>query len=150
MYILKTTHNFEASHHLKGHLEGCRNNHGHSYQVYIEIAQEDLQTEGAARGMILDFKDVKKIFKEYIDFYDHAMIIEHYDFGDKPTEHRVDVKIGDLDIVEQTRVITVPYRPTAENMCKYFFDDLVKLGVPVYSIEVYETRNNSAKYCPKR
>ena len=41
MYILKTSHNFEASHHLKGHLGGCRNNHGHSYQVYIEIAQEE-------------------------------------------------------------------------------------------------------------
>ena len=93
---------------------------------------------------------LKKIFKEYIDFYDHSMIIEHYAFGNKPTEHRVDVKIGNLDVIDQTRVITVPYRPTAENMCKYFFDDLVELGVPVYSIEVYETRNNSAKYCLKR
>lgn len=148
MYLLKTTHNFEASHHLKGHLGGCKNNHGHSYQVYLEIASEDLQESGPARGMIIDFKEIKKMFKEYVDFYDHAMIIENHEFGKKTKEHFVDVKIGNLDTIEQTRVITVPYRPTAENMCKNFYHDLLKMGVPVYSVEVYETRNNSAKYCP--
>lgn len=151
MYLLKATHNFEASHHLKGHLAGCKNNHGHSYQVYIEVGEEDLQQEGPARGMIIDFTDIKKMFKNYIDFYDHSMIIEHYGFGNKATEHNdVRVTIGDLDVIESTRVVTVPYRPTAENMCKHFFEDLTNMGIPVYSIEVFETRNNSAKYCPKR
>lgn len=146
MYILRASHNFEAAHHLKGHLGGCRNSHGHSYQVHIEISANHLQQEGPARGMILDFKDIKKMFKEYIDFYDHAMIIESNKFGDRVKEHFVDLKIGDLDVVEGTRVITVPYRPSAENMAQHFYDDLTALGMPVHSIEVYETRNNSAKY----
>ena len=145
MYLLKANHNFEASHHLQGHLAGCRHNHGHSYQVHIEVCGKELQKEGPARGMILDFGDIKKIFKEYVDFYDHAMIIEHHDFEPR-TEHFVDVKIGDLDVVKNSRVITVNYRPTAENMAKNFYEDLKKLGIPVHSIEVYETRNNSAKY----
>lgn len=146
MYILKASHNFEASHHLRGHLGGCRNNHGHSYQVHLEISDDKLQSEGPARGMIIDFKDIKKIFKDYIDFYDHAMIIEHNGFGHKRKEHYVDVKIGELDTIINTRVITVPYRPTAENMAKNFYEDLTELGIPVHSIEVYETRTNSAKY----
>lgn len=146
MYLLKTQYNFEASHHLKDHLGGCRNNHGHSYQVIIEISSDILKEHGAERGMIIDFSNIKKIFRKYIDFYDHAMIIEHYKFGSKRQEHRVNLQIGDLDVIKDTRVITVPYRPTAENMCKHFFNDLTELGIPVYSVEVYETRNNSAKY----
>ena len=40
----------------------------------------------------------------------------------------------------------VPFRTTAENLAKWFFDALAERGLPVAQVEVYETPNNCAVY----
>ncbi|MFR5093184.1 MAG: 6-pyruvoyl trahydropterin synthase family protein [Adlercreutzia equolifaciens] len=44
----------------------------------------------------------------------------------------------------------VPFRTTAENLAKWFFDALAARGLPVAQVEVYETPNNCAYYREQR
>ena len=43
-------------------------------------------------------------------------------------------------------MIEVPYRPTAENFAKFFYDELSKEGLNVSSVKIYETPDNCAEY----
>ena len=40
----------------------------------------------------------------------------------------------------------MPFRTTAENLARYFFDKLANKGFPVSQVDVYETPNNCAIY----
>lgn len=50
---------FEASHRLRFHEGACRNLHGHSYVLEVYVEGEE-QTEGPAKGMVVDFKALKR------------------------------------------------------------------------------------------
>ena len=43
-------------------------------------------------------------------------------------------------------IIEVPFRPTAENFSRYFFQLLNEKSLPVCSVSVYETPKNCATY----
>ena len=43
-------------------------------------------------------------------------------------------------------VIEVPFRPTAEQFSRYFYEQLKGLNFPVYDISVYETPTNCSTY----
>ena len=43
-------------------------------------------------------------------------------------------------------MIEVPFRPTAENFAKYFYDEIKKMGYSAKEVVVYETPNNCATY----
>ena len=43
-------------------------------------------------------------------------------------------------------MIEVPYRPTAENFARAFFEALSAEGLPVLRVTVYETPDNCAAY----
>ncbi len=47
---------------------------------------------------------------------------------------------------ENFRIIQFAFRPTAENMAKYFYDKMSGRGYKVKQITVYETPNNAASY----
>lgn len=145
-YILKTQHTAEIAHYLRGHEGACQNIHGHSYLFVLKVSGEELQEQGPERGMVMDFSNVKKTFRKFIDSLDHTLMIEVDNQVEGIKEHYVDVKIGDLDVATNKRVLTVNFRPTAENMSKIFAEYLIAQGLPVYSLEVYETRTNSAVY----
>lgn len=40
----------------------------------------------------------------------------------------------------------MPFRPTAENFARYFYELFTLKGYPWQKVEVYETPNNSAVY----
>ena len=57
-----------CSHTLNWHPGKCANPHGHNYRIIIY-----LQGELTENGVIEDFGDIKKLFKEKVDAkYDHA------------------------------------------------------------------------------
>lgn len=60
---------WEMGHRLPEHEGLCRNIHGHSYKMVLEI-------EGKVQknGMIIDFYDLGKIVKPIIKNYDHAFM----------------------------------------------------------------------------
>jgi 6-pyruvoyltetrahydropterin/6-carboxytetrahydropterin synthase len=61
MYKLKKRITFEAAHHLPEHKGKCKNLHGHSYIVEVEITAPTLNSE----GMVCDFGDIKGIVMEW-------------------------------------------------------------------------------------
>lgn len=137
MYILKTEHSFDSAHFLSGYKGKCSNIHGHRWRVEFEIKSDSLIEGGQTDGMIIDFGDFKKSVKDMLDFYDHALIIEK-DTMRKET----------LDCIKEDgfRVITVDFRPTAENFSRFFFYKLKSQGYKVHKTTVYETPTNSASY----
>lgn len=136
MYFLKTEHSFDSAHFLQGYDGKCRNIHGHRWRVVVTIQSESLKDSKQERGMILDFGDFKQDLKTMIDFYDHALLIEKDSLSNKLYEALLE---------ENFKLIELPFRPTAENMAKFFYDELSK-QYRVDLVEVYETPNNCASY----
>ena len=137
MYILKTNAAFDSAHFLSGYNGKCANLHGHHWVIEAEAGQEALQTSGEKRGMVIDFSDLKKAVRGLADFYDHALIYE--------TDSLKAATLAALND-ENFRLIEVPYRPTAENFAKAFFEALSAEGLPVLRVTVYETPDNCASY----
>ena len=137
MYILKTAAAFDSAHFLAGYNGKCANLHGHHWVIEVEAGSETLQETGEKRGMVIDFGDLKKAVRALADSYDHALIYENGT-----------LKAATLAALqdENFRLIAVPYRPTAENFAKAFYEKLTADGLPVQSVTVYETPDNSARY----
>ena len=137
MYYLKTEHTFDSAHFLKGYDGKCKNLHGHCWKVIAEIRADKLETEGQTRGMIIDFSDLKKAVRSLCDEMDHCLIYE-----------KDSLKQTTLDALNEEGflLVEVPFRPTAENFARYFYERLQAMGLPVNRIEVYETETNCAAY----
>ena len=112
MFELKTSASFDSAHFLSGYQGKCSNLHGHRWKIEVTVGQETLQEEGNYRGMVIDFGDVKHAVKALADSYDHAMIYE------EGTLQRATVEAL---LAEGFRLIAVPFRPTAEQFAKCFY-----------------------------
>lgn len=136
MYSLKTSAAFDSAHFLKGYQGKCSNIHGHRWVVEVIINGEELQQSGEKRGMIIDFSDLKTAVKNLADYFDHALIAEQNS-----------LKENTLNALKEEafKIIEVPFRPTAENFAKHFYD-ILKQQLPVYEVTVYETPQNAASY----
>lgn len=67
---------FEAAHYLPNHDGKCRNLHGHSYKLQVEVSGRVLHDEGSPKdGMVIDFGPLKdQIKKEVWSQLDHKCI----------------------------------------------------------------------------
>ena len=137
MYTLKTEQSFDSAHFLADYVGKCRNIHGHRWRVIIEIQGDALLESGEKRGMLVDFGDLKNDLKKLADELDHSLIIESGSLKDETMEALRD---------EEFRIVEFPFRPTAENFAKYFYDRMSGLGYRVREAVVYETPNNCASY----
>ena len=137
MYTLKTSAAFDSAHFLSGYQGKCANLHGHRWVVEVEVSADALQTQGEKRGMVIDFGDLKHAVQDLADFYDHATIFE--------TGTLRETTIAAFH-EEGFRLIGVPYRPTAENFAKAFYEELAAKELPVRRVTVYETPDNCASY----
>ena len=137
MYQLKTSASFDSAHFLAGYDGKCANLHGHHWMLEVCIQGENLQESGQQRGMLLDFGDLKKAVRNLADSFDHALIYEENTLKSRTIEALQE---------EHFRLISVPFRPTAEHFAKYFFDALQNQGLPVSRVTVYETPDNCAEY----
>ena len=137
MYKLKTSAAFDSAHFLAGYCGKCANLHGHRWVIEAEAGAEQLQESGEKRGMVIDFGDLKAAVRALADAYDHAMI---YETGS--------LKPATLSALQDEgfRLIEVPYRPTAENFARAFYERLRSDGIPVLRVTVYETPDNCACY----
>ncbi len=137
MYTLKTEASFDSAHFLSGYEGKCRNIHGHRWRIVAEIFSEKLVDSGQERGMLVDFGDFKHVLKREADEMDHALIIERNSLPED---------LYGLLCSNGFRVISVDFRPTAENFSEYFFRRLADKGFRVKEVCVYETPNNCATY----
>lgn len=63
---------FDAAHHLHNYEGKCKNLHGHTYRAVLGVS--DFTDE---RGLMIDFGDIKEIWKQQIEIYlDHRYLNE--------------------------------------------------------------------------
>lgn len=137
MYRLQAEDSFDAAHFLAGYEGKCGNIHGHRWRVIVEIKSDTLQTNGQMRGMYVDFKVLKQDLKQITEEFDHALVIETGCLKEKTMEALKE---------ENFRIVEVPFRPTAEQLSKYFYDKMKEIGYQMYGVTVYETPNNCSTY----
>lgn len=131
---------WEMSHRLTFHDGPCKNIHGHSYKLRVEI-------EGVLdkNSMILDYYDVEKIIKPLINQLDHAFLCDKDDKLMIPFLQENGFKYYIIDGFT-----------TAENMVSFFiekfkpefskFANLESLMIRVYeTFDVYAERKVSLK-----
>jgi len=82
---------FHAAHHLPNHEGKCKETHGHSYILEVEVIGK-IHTEGPAAGMIMDFSRLKKIVNDSVlEKIDHKNL---NDIWDNPTAENMVVDIS--------------------------------------------------------
>jgi 6-pyruvoyltetrahydropterin/6-carboxytetrahydropterin synthase len=137
MYYLQSEASFDAAHFLKGYAGKCKNIHGHRWRVVATVQGEQLRREGSQRDMLLDFGDLKADLKALADRFDHALLLE---IGSLRQETMAALE------AEEFHLELLPFRTTAENLSKYFYDQLALEGYQVKEVSVYETPTNCASY----
>jgi len=124
---------WEMGHRLSFHNGKCVNLHGHSYKLLVEF-------EGLldTNGMMIDYYDVKTIISPIIDKIDHAFMV--YEKDTPVIEALTNLK---------SNFVVVPYQPTAENLCRYFIDEIKSAGLPnnirEVKVQVFETETTYAE-----
>lgn len=137
MYQLTTEHSFDSAHFLAGYDGKCGNLHGHRWRVLLTVQSETLREDRQQKGMCVDFAELKKDLGTELDALDHVLIIEQGSLRESTTKALQE---------EKFQVVEMPFRPTAENFARYFYELFTLKGYPVAKVEVYETPNNSAVY----
>lgn len=137
MYTLQTSSSFDSAHFLKDYDGKCRNIHGHRWTVEVTVAAEELAEEGQIRGMVVDFKTLKDDLNALTDELDHSLVIEEGSLKEKTKEALLE---------EEFRIVEMPFRPTAENLAEYFYDEMEEKEYQVVLVKVFETPNNCAGY----
>lgn len=137
MYQLTTEHSFDSAHFLAGYDGKCGNLHGHRWRVLLTEQSETLREDQQQKGMCVDFAELKKDLRTELDALDHVLIIEQGSLRESTMKALQE---------EKFQVVEMPFRPTAENFARYFYELFTLKGYPVAKVEVYETPNNSAVY----
>lgn len=138
MFKIAKEFSFDMAHMLDGHDGKCKNLHGHTYKLQVEIAGE-LHASGAKSGMVMDYSDLKAVVKQHIlDPMDHAFIYDET----SERESQVAALLNQLN----SKTFALPARTTAEQMAKYMFDTLRDVGLPVSLIRLWETPTSYCEY----
>lgn len=135
MTTVTKTIRFDAAHVLTNHQGLCKNLHGHTYRVDVSASQEAVD----GGGMVMDFKDLKAIATSVIcDRFDHAFIYSEKSAGEREI----------AEVVERhgMRTVALPFRSTAENLARHFFNELRDRVPGLCSVKVWETADSCAEY----
>lgn len=137
LYELTTQDYFDSAHFLADYHGKCENLHGHRWKVEATICADELGDEGTERDMVRDFGEFKRIVRETVAEFDHTFLVEDGT-----------LKASTIEALEGEgfTVKVLPFRTTAENLAKNFFDLFESKGLPVCRVEVDETPNNRAVY----
>jgi 6-pyruvoyltetrahydropterin/6-carboxytetrahydropterin synthase len=124
---------WEMGHRLPEHFGKCKNIHGHSYKMIIE-----LEGEVGESGMVMDYYDVKKILGLVIEKLDHAFMV-----------CKEDKEIISFLKKMKSKIVIVEFQSTVENICSYFLDEIKKISLPKnikkVSVRIYETADDYAE-----
>lgn len=130
---------FDMAHLLDGHDGKCQNLHGHTYKLQVIVSGET-ENNGAKKGMVIDFADLKRAVNELIiSPMDHAFIY------DQSSER--ETKIAQLLQQLNPKTFALPMRSTAENLAQFIFQRLQEnVGFHLHSIRLWETPTSFAEY----
>lgn len=131
MFTIRKKFKFEMSHRLVScYSEGCKNIHGHSYILEVFFTSNTLNKD----GMVLDFGEIKNNIIDYINSWDHALILYKNDNWSSYMQNS-DLKYKLLD-----------YNPTAENMCREMYNYIKHIYPQLSKVRLHETTTGWAEY----
>jgi len=120
MFVLKIVTDFASAHSLRDYPGDCARLHGHNWQVEVMVCSQVLNKSGIA----IDFREIKKQTKLVVKRLDHQYLNE----------------IKPFDVLN----------PTAENIAKYFFEEIDILinnqDVKVKKVTIWETLRSAVTY----
>ncbi|MCB1213973.1 MAG: 6-carboxytetrahydropterin synthase [Deltaproteobacteria bacterium] len=125
--MFQVTRQFEFcyGHRLLDYQGKCAHPHGHNGLVEVEFSGQDLDH----RGMLIDFTDIKKELKDFIEEeLDHKMLL------------RKDDPLVDFLKEQKEPVFIMQENPTAENIAELIFNFALSKGLPVSRVRLWETR----------
>ena len=79
MFEIFVEKHFSASHRLRDYNGNCANWHGHNWLVKAFVLTEDVDELGLA----VDFRQVKAVLNEVLDYYDHSCLNKLPEFSKK-------------------------------------------------------------------
>jgi 6-pyruvoyltetrahydropterin/6-carboxytetrahydropterin synthase len=124
---------WEMGHRLPEHFDKCKNIHGHSYKMLVEIEGE-IQND----GMVMDYYDLKKVVKPLVENLDHAFLV-----------YKEDKEIIEFLDKTKSKKVVVDFQSTVENICKFFLKEISKIDFPSNikqaKVRVYETYDDYAE-----
>jgi 6-pyruvoyltetrahydropterin/6-carboxytetrahydropterin synthase len=124
MFQVSVEDTFSSGHALRGYKGKCENPHGHNYRVQVTLEGPQLDKI----GLLIDFTQLKEVMRAVIKRLDHQF----------------------LNNLEPFTTVN----PSAENMAKYFFDEIsgnlreLPSGARVTDVVIWETDTAMAKYRP--
>ena len=131
MHTIVKRFNFCYGHRLMDYAGKCRHPHGHNGVLEIELAGEQLD----ARGMLIDFGEVKARLVKFVDEeLDHRMLLRE----DDPLAKALS------DLGEEPYLMAE--NPTAENIAKLVFEQAELQGLPIAAVRLCETPDAWAEY----
>ncbi len=125
---------WEMGHRLPDHEGACRNIHGHSYRMWVELTGEPDQT-----GMVLDYFVLKQLVDPLVAELDHAFLC-----------HDTDSLMVNFLKVSDLKAVYVPFATTAEHIAAWFFERLSLLFARMKHLQelrvrIQETERTSAE-----
>ncbi len=118
MFELTIKSDIASAHFLRGYEGRCQDLHGHTWQVAVTIASEELDTI----GMVADFAVLKKKLREFLSALDH-------------------VCLNDIPFFKEVN-------PTTENISVYISREFGKVIAPlkIKYVQVFESETSSVRY----
>lgn len=122
---------FCYGHRLMEYDGACAHPHGHNGLAEITLESEALDH----RGMVMDFGDVKREIKDWIDDrIDHQMLVR----SDDPL-------LAWLEDQGEPHLV-LDDNPTAETIARLIFEHAITQGYPVVEVRLWETPTSYATY----
>lgn len=131
MYLVTKRIDFCYGHRLLDYDGVCKHPHGHNALVEVDVRTDSLD----GRNMVVDFSDIKRIVKGWIDReLDHKMILRHDDPLVKPLQ-----ALGEP-------IYILDSNPTVERIARLIFDQARESGLNIIAVRVWETPTSIAEY----
>ena len=115
---------WEMAHRLPYHGGGCRNVHGHSYRMMVELAGEP-----DANGMVLDYFILKQLIDPMVEEIDHSFLCD-----------RSDKLMADFLTESRLKVVFVDLPTTAENLAQWFYERMSDVFAPMKNLRELTVR----------
>ena len=106
--------NWEMGHRLPEHFGKCKNIHGHSYKMLVEIEGDVMEN-----GMVMDYYHLRDVIDPLVEKMDHAFLVYKDDQN----------VIEFLEKMNSKRVV-VDFQSTVENITRFFLNEIKNAKMP--------------------
>ena len=130
---------FEMAHAIHGYSGSCKNIHGHSYELHVTVsAVINDEVFIPAPGLLIDFKDIKKVVTEsVINKFDHHLLLSEAFLKEN------------ISFSSAENLVVLEAEPTAENMLICIRNILKKQlpeNIRLTHLKLFETKDSYAEW----